>query len=75
MKGAMLRNALIFFSPHTMHILYQKETNLRKLTKSWTLMLSLKQREFKKSLNESIELDKQIEKNSTFHALITVLGR
>ena len=43
-----------------MHLLNQKETNLRRLTKNWTLLLSLKQREFDKSLNESIELDKQI---------------
>ena len=60
MKRAKRRNAPIFFSSHTMHLLNQKETNLRKLTKNWTLLLSLKQRELDKSLNESIELDKQI---------------
>ena len=60
MKRAKRRNVPIFFSSHTMHLLNQKETNLRKLTKNWTLLLSLKQRELDKSLNESIELDKQI---------------
>ena len=59
-KRAKRRNAPIDFSSHTMHILNQKETNLRKLTKIWTLLLSIKQRELKKSLSESIELDKQV---------------
>ena len=59
MKRAKRRNAPIFFSSHTMHLLNQKEDNLRKLSRNWTLLLSLKQRELNKSLNESIELDKQ----------------
>ena len=54
------RKASMFFSSHTMHLTNQKETNLRKLTKNRTLLLSLKQKEFKTSLNESVELDKQI---------------
>ena len=60
MKRAKRRNAPIFFSWHTMLLQNQKETNLRKLTKNWTLLLSLKQRELNKSLNESIALEKQI---------------
>ena len=60
MKRAKRRNAPIFFASHTLLLLNQKETNLRKLSKNWTLLLSLKQRELNKSLNESIELDKQI---------------
>ena len=43
-KRAERRNATIFFSSHAMHLLNQKETNCRKLTKNWTLLLSLKQR-------------------------------
>ena len=43
-----------------MHLLNQKETNLRKFSKNWTLLLSLKQRELNKSINESIDLNKQI---------------
>ena len=60
MKRAKRRNAPIFFSSQTMHLLNQEEANLRKLTKNWTLSLSLKQRELNKSFNESTELDKQI---------------
>ena len=60
MKRAKQRNAPIFFSSHAMHLLNPKETNLRMLSKNWTLSLSPKQRELNKSLNESIELDKQI---------------
>ena len=59
-KRAKQLNAPTFFSSHTMHLLNQKETNLRKFLKNWTLLLSLKQRELNKSLNESIESDKQI---------------
>ena len=60
MKKANLSNAPIFFSSQTMHLLNHKESNLRKFLKNWTLLLSLKQRELNNSLNESIELDKQI---------------
>ena len=60
MKRAQRRNAPKFFSSKTMHLLNQKEANFRKLTKHCTLLLSLKQRELNKSLNESIELEKQI---------------
>ena len=60
MKRAKRRNAPILVSSHTMHLRNQRETNLRKLTKNWTLLLSLKQGVLKKFLNESIELDKQI---------------
>ena len=58
MKRVKQRNAPIFFSSHTMHLLNRKETNLRKLSKNWTFLLSLKQRELNKSLNESIEFKK-----------------
>ena len=58
MKKAKRRNAPIFLSSHTIHLLNQEKTNLRNLNK--TLLPSLKQRELNKSLNESIELDKQI---------------
>ena len=60
MKRAERRNTPIFFFSHTMHLLNQKEANLCKFSKNWTLLLSLKHRELNKSLNESIELDKQI---------------
>ena len=50
--------APIYFSSHTMHVMNMKETNQRKLAKSWSLLLSLKQIELNKSLAESIELDK-----------------
>ena len=60
MKRAKRRYAPIFVSSHTMHLLNQKKTNLRKFSKNWTFLLSLKQRELNKSLNESIDLNKQI---------------
>ena len=50
--------APIYFSSHTMHVMNMKETNQRKLAKSWSVLLSLKQIELNKSLPESIELDK-----------------
>ena len=59
-KRSTQRNVSIFFSSHTMLVLNQKEINLRKPTKNWTLLLSLKQREHNKSLNKSIELDQPI---------------
>ena len=60
MKRTKRRNAHIFFCSKTMHLLNQRETNLCKLTKNWTVLLSLKQRERNKFLSESIDLDKQI---------------
>ena len=59
-KGAKRRNAHIFFCSNTMHLLNQRETNLRKLTKNWTVLLSIKQRDGNKFLSGSIELEKQM---------------
>ena len=60
MKRDTRRNAPKTCSSYTMHLLNQKTTDFRKLTKNWTILLSSKQRVLNKSFNESIELDKQI---------------
>ena len=54
------RNFPIYYSSHTMHLLNQKETNIRKISRFWSLPLALKQRELELALSESIELDKLV---------------
>ena len=51
-------NVSINYSSHTIHILNQKQTNSRKLSKEWSLLLAKKDASLTKEFSFSIELDK-----------------
>ena len=59
-KRKRRRNFPIYYSSHTIHLLNQKDTNIRKMSRFWSFQLALKQREIDLSLSQSIELDKLV---------------
>ena len=44
-KRKRRQNFPIYYSSHTIHLLNQKDTNIRKRTRFWSLSLGLRQRE------------------------------
>ena len=50
----------IFYSSHTVHLINQKETTLRKLKKENSYLQAIKLKDITRYLSESIELDKEV---------------
>ena len=59
-KRKRRRNFPIYYSSHTIHLMNQKDTNIRKMSRFWSFQLALRQREIDLSLSQSIELDKLV---------------
>ena len=53
-------NLPLFFSSHTVHLMNQKKTTLRRLSREGSCLQAIKLRELLKELSESIELDKEL---------------
>ena len=50
----------VFYSSHTVHLVNKRDTNQQKLTKRWSLDLSIKHIQLCAELSHSIDLDKQL---------------
>ena len=59
-KRSKRMNLPLFYSSHTVHLINQKETTLRMLSREGSFLQAIKIRKLLKELSESIELDKEM---------------
>ena len=58
-KRSKRMNLLLFYSSHTVHLINQNETTLRRLSREGSYLQAIKWSKLLKELSESIELDKE----------------
>ena len=59
-KRSKRMNLLLFYSSHTVHLINEKKTTLRRLSREGSSLQAIKMRELSKELSESLELDKEL---------------
>ena len=59
-NGSKRMNLPLFYSSHTVHLINQKKTTRRRLSREGSFLQAIKLRQLLKELSESIELDKEM---------------
>ena len=59
-KRSKRMNLPLFYSSHTVHLINQKETTLRRISREGSFFQAIKLREILKELSETIDLDKEL---------------